>query len=60
MVFFYVLHRVNDRHEQAYNALKGQANGDYITDIKITESWTYALVGTIYTTKLTATAYPKK
>ncbi len=51
---------VNDRHEQAYNALKGQANGDYITDIKITESWTYAFVGTIYTTKMTATVYPKK
>ena len=51
---------VNDRHEQAYNVLKGQANGDYITDIKVTESWTYAFVGTIYTTKMTATAYPKK
>jgi hypothetical protein len=51
---------VNDRHEQAYNALKGQANGDIITDIKITESWTYALVGTVYTTKMTATVYPKK
>ena len=51
---------VNDRHDQAYNILKGQANGDYITDIKVTESWTYAFVGTIYTTKITATAYPKK
>ena len=51
---------VNDRHEQAYNVLKGQANGDYITDIKVTESWTYALVGTVYTTKMTATVYPKK
>lgn len=51
---------VNDRHDQAYNILKGQANGDYITDIKVTESWTYAFVGTIYTTKMTATAYPKK
>lgn len=51
---------INDRHQQAYDVLKGQANGDIITDIKITESWTYALVGTIYTTKLTATAYPKK
>ena len=30
------------------------------TDIKVTESWTYAFVGTIYTTKMTATAYPKK
>ena len=51
---------VNDRHQQAYDVLKGKANGDYITDIKVTESWTYALVGTIYTTKITATAYPKK
>ena len=51
---------VNDRHQQVYDVLKGQANGDYITDIKITESWTYAFVGTIYTTKMTATAYPKK
>ena len=51
---------VNDRHQQAYDVLKGQANGDIITDIKITESWSYALVGTIYTTKLTATAYFKK
>ncbi|MDD4329883.1 MAG: hypothetical protein PHD79_08000 [Aliarcobacter sp.] len=51
---------INDRHDQAYNVLKGQANGDYITNIKVTESWTYAFVGTIYTTKITATAYPKK
>ena len=51
---------VNDRHQQAYDVLKGQANGGIITDIKITESWSYALVGTIYTTKLTATAYFKK
>ena len=51
---------VNDRHQQAYDVLKGQANGDIITDIKITESWSYVFVGTIYTTKLTATAYPKK
>ena len=51
---------INDRHDQAYNVLKGQANGDYITNIKVTESWTYAFVGTIYTTKMTATAYPKK
>ncbi len=50
---------VNDRHQNAYNALKAQANGDIITDIKVTESWTYAFVGTVYTTKFTATAYPK-
>ncbi len=50
---------VNDRHQNAYNALKAQANGDIITDIKVTESWTYAFVGTVYTTKFTATAYPR-
>ena len=51
---------INSRHVRAYEALKVQANGDYITDIKVTESWTYALVGTVYTTKMTATVYPKK
>ena len=51
---------VNDRHQQAYDVLKGQANGDIITDIKITESWSYAFVGTLYSTKMTATVYPKK
>jgi len=51
---------VNTRHESAYGQLLAQANGDYITDVKIEESWTYALVGTVYTTTITATAYPKK
>ncbi len=51
---------VNDRHQQAYDVLKGQANGDIITDIKITESWSYGFVGTLYSTKMTATVYPKK
>lgn len=51
---------INTRHESAYGQLLAQANGDYITDVKIEESWTYAFVGTIYTTTITATAYPKK
>lgn len=51
---------VNDRHQSAYGQLMAQANGDYITDVKIEESWTYALLGTVYTTTITATAYPKK
>lgn len=50
----------NNRHENAYGQLMAQANGDYVTDVKIEESWTYAFVGTVYTTKITATAYPKK
>ena len=52
--------KINSRHVRAYEALKSQANGDIITDIKITESWTYGFVGTSYTTKMTATVYPKK
>ncbi len=36
------------------------AGNDYITDIKIQESWTYAFVGTVYTTAYTAMAYPEK
>jgi len=51
---------VNTRHESAYGQLLAQANGDYITDVKIEESWTYAFIGTVYTTTITATAYPKK
>lgn len=51
---------VNSRHESAYDQLQARANGGYITDIKIEESWTYALVGTVYTTTITATVYPKK
>ena len=51
---------INTRHESAYGQLLAQANGDYITDVKIEESWTYAFVGTVYTTTISATAYPKK
>lgn len=51
---------VNGRQAQAYERLKQAAGTDVITDIKITESWTYAFVGTVYHTTFTATAYPQK
>jgi hypothetical protein len=51
---------INNRHEQAYQQLREMAGRDYITYIKIEESWTYAFVGTIYTTAITAMAYPHK
>ncbi len=57
LLFFPI--NINDRHERAYDILKGKANGDYITDIKVKESWTWGFVGTVYTTTITATAYPK-
>ena len=51
---------INNRHERAYQLLLGEARGDYVTDIKIKESWTYGLVGTAYKTTIEAMAYPQK
>lgn len=45
---------INDRMERAYGLLQGQAGGDFITDVEVKESWTYALVGTSYCTTLQA------
>ena len=50
---------INTRAVKAYRALQAQAGGDYITDVKVTESWIYAFVGTVYCTGLEATAYPR-
>jgi hypothetical protein len=51
---------INDRHERAFQQLRGQAGNDYITDIKIQESWAWGLVGTAYKTTIEAKAYPYK
>jgi len=50
---------INDRAERAYNQLTGAAGGDYVTDIRVNETWTYAFVGTMYCTEMHAMAYPK-
>ncbi|MDQ1263374.1 MAG: hypothetical protein QG559_375 [Campylobacterota bacterium] len=50
---------INDRHKRAYDLLKAQAGDGYMTNIRIEESWAYALVGTSYKTTLKATVYPK-
>ena len=49
---------INDRHEEAWGKLKQQAGTDYIADVTVQDSWTYALVGTIYTVRMEANAYP--
>jgi hypothetical protein len=49
---------INGRYEKAWDELEQQAGGDYITDVTVQDSWTYALIGTIYTVKLEANAYP--
>lgn len=51
---------INDRQQRAYQLLRAEAGADYISNIKVQESWTYALLGTIYKTKMTAIAYPRK
>jgi len=49
----------NNRAELAYMSLMHQAGSDYVTDVKVRESWYYAFLGTVYCTELQATAYPK-
>ena len=49
---------VNERHEKAWQQLRRQAPNQFITDIKVQDSWTYALIGTIYTVRMEAIAYP--
>lgn len=51
---------INDRQQRAFQLLRAEAGADYISDIKVKESWTYALIGTVYKTTMTATAYPRK
>jgi hypothetical protein len=47
---------INSRLQRAYAELQERANGDYITDVKVKESWNYAFVGTTYCTELHAKA----
>lgn len=50
---------INDRAQRAYDRLVAAAGGDYVTDIKVNERWSYAFVGTVYCTEMKATAYPR-
>ena len=49
----------SSRHARAYQALRDQAYDEAITDITIRESWSYAFIGTVYTTTIEAMAYPR-
>lgn len=52
--------RTNSRQARAYQALRNMAGDDHvITNVRVQESWTYAFVGTVYTTTMRATLYPK-
>lgn len=49
---------INDRHMRAYNILQNSAGREFISDIEIVETWTYAFVGTLYCTQLKGKSYP--
>lgn len=51
---------INDRHQRAYEELKNMAGPDRVlTDVAIAEWWHYAVIGTVYTSRMQAVAYPK-
>jgi hypothetical protein len=50
---------INGRHESAYRDLLAQAGDGVLADVTVTESWSYAFVGTVYKTTMEATVYPK-
>ena len=48
------------RAENAYKALEQAAGGDFITDVQVQETWTYAFVGTVHCTVFQAKAIRAK
>lgn len=50
----------NSRHARAMESLREQAGNDNIADVTITDAWYYAVVGTVYTTRMEATAYARQ
>ncbi|HEY0821046.1 MAG TPA: hypothetical protein VGD46_19830 [Rhizobacter sp.] len=50
---------INSRYRNAYDELLKQAGDDLLADVTVIESWQWAFVGTVYTTRIEATAYPR-
>ena len=59
MLAGYIPIRVNSRQARAHALLVSRAQGDYVTDIVVQESWTYSFAGSQYCTRFTAIAYPR-
>ncbi|EPG64082.1 hypothetical protein ACE5IS_18600 [Leptospira wolffii] len=53
-LFFFIPISTNGRQQTAMAKLQVQAYGGTLSDIKMTESWFYGLVGTGYCTKFSA------
>ncbi|GAA5157505.1 hypothetical protein [Viridibacterium curvum] len=58
-LFGFIPLNINTRHEVAYEELKQLAGDRFITDVRVEESWKYAIVGTFFTTVIRATVYPR-
>jgi hypothetical protein len=48
---------INQRFQKVWADLEREAGGDTIADVEAQESWRWALVGTLYCTRLVAMAY---
>lgn len=51
---------INDRHQRAFDQLKKVAGDRALADVTVTESWRWGFIGTVHTTRIDATAYPRK
>ena len=51
---------VNGRQARAYERMKNEAPFEYLTDIRVQDSWLWIWVGIKYSTAMSATAYPLK
>lgn len=50
---------VNDRQQRAFADLRKRAGERLLADIVVTETWRWVFIGTLYTTRIDATAYPR-
>jgi hypothetical protein len=58
-LLFFIPIGINTRHITAYNALLEEAGDGVLADVTVTEGWRYGFVGTVYTTTMEATVYPR-
>jgi hypothetical protein len=59
-LFFALPTNASSRHARAFQALRDQAYNEAIADVTIQESWTFAVIGMVYTTTIDATTYPRR
>ncbi len=59
-LFYALPTNANSRHARALELLRDQAYNESIADVTIRESWSFAVIGMIYTTDIEATAYPRR